>query len=382
MIKPIASATIRRFSFALALLSLAMVPVSSATQADRDPEPYEHLATVVEPVDGLADIEVGQAPNSRDEPELTLLSAAKNPVLKRMFEKQKGKFVYDVHPNGAISVNAEWEAGKSPKWFIEQQRYGADLIEAGIVLDEEARFREGLLVIRWGLQRQGEDGGFPGTGDPFHSTSFFVEAFARSILLLKQSGRDPSTIDAKSVQKLKAAAEWLMKPEVARRGENNNIPYTHRRWLLAAALGESAAVTGDRAMALAAERYAHEGLGLQTEEGINPEKGGGDVNYQAAGILFAARYYTVCTDAALRGRIRTMIEKGLRWELTNVDSHGDVSDATSTRAGKEKGRSGAVKKIDYKVIIEVFTFGSAITGDATFEKIAAKIDLEREKRKP
>jgi len=281
-------------------------------------------------------------------------------------------------PDGAMSVNAAWERGERDTWFIEQQRYGADFVTAGLFTGDGATVERGWRILQWGFAHQGSDGDFPGTGDAYHSTSFFVEATARALLLMKQT--DPERYASRIAEltpKVMAAAHWMLRPDVAAHGEANNQPYTHRRYLVAAALGETGALLGDRPLLTAAQAYARDGLALQTAEGVNPEKGGGDVNYQATGVLFAARYLTVCADSALRDDLAGMIAHALAWEAGKTDDTGTVDASDSTRTGLEAGRSGATKTVDYPTITQAFAFGSAVTGDASFGEVAARIAIGR-----
>ena len=307
----------------------------------------------------------------------TLLELANDPLLVRELygpAGQGGGSTSDVASDGATSVNAEWESGQSATWYIEEQRYGADLIAKGVVRRDDNLINKGLEELNWGFARQGPGGNFPGTSDAFHSTSFFVEAAARAMLLLQQSG-DPAyqQVIRQDTPKIEAAARWLMEPYVGAMGRAGDAPYTHRRWILAAALGETAALTGDRAMASAAEAYARMGLSQQTRQGVNPEKGGYDVSYQALGLLMAARYDAACTDPSLRASIGKMIVKGLDWESTKVDAQGNVSAVGSTRTGKEYGPAGNLKMVTYPIIVEAFTAGAAITGNGGFEATAGRI---------
>ena len=306
------------------------------------------------------------------------LALANDPILlQNLYSPAKtgsGGATSDVAADGAVSVNAKWEAGQSSVWYIEEQRYGADLITKGVVRNDDSLINKGLAELNWGFARQGPAGDFPGTSDAFHSTSFFVEAAARAMLVLRQSGNAAyQGAVAQDTPKIEAAARWLMEPAVVAAGRAGDAPYTHRRYMLAAALGETAALTGDQPMAAAAETYARTGLSEQTPQGVNPEKGGYDVSYQALGILLAARYDSVCPDPTLRAEIAQMIGKALNWELTKVDARGDVSAAGSTRTDKEYGPAGNLKTVNYPVIVEAFTAGAAITGNPTYEATAAKI---------
>src|ERR1700733_3671769 len=89
--------------------------------------------------------------------------------------------------NGALSpVNVAWDRTHLGKWFIEEQRYGADAVAGGIAKNDTSAIDRGLLILHWGFSQQQPDGAFA-CPDAFHSTSFFVEAAAHSLLLLNES---------------------------------------------------------------------------------------------------------------------------------------------------------------------------------------------------
>jgi hypothetical protein len=288
----------------------------------------------------------------------------------------------------------------------------------------------GWKLLDWGFARQGSDGSFPNTVDPFHQTSFFVEASARALLLSRE--HNPAVYAdtlAHYTDKLTDAANWLRGPDgtdVARRGRSNNRFYGHRRWLLAAALGQTAQLTGDPAIEAEARLYADDDLYREADggalvrdpyndslqkpagwraaiypndqgkliskllapgetapggtvevisaEGVNPEKGGFDVSYQAVGLLYAARYYLACPDPELRAKVRDMIYRGLVWEMGRVDENtGEVVIRGSTRVGVELGGDNQPKQVDYKSVFQAFVLGFHITGDARFREVAERI---------
>ena len=125
-----------------------------------------------------------------------------------------------------MGVNEKWQRGETPEWFIEGQRFGVDMVQSGVAVNSPAPVRQGWTVLGWGFSKQSKDGGFEGTGDPFHSVSLFVEGAARALLLLKESG-DAGQWRAvqKHVPALHAAALWLVRPDVAARG-SKTIPPT------------------------------------------------------------------------------------------------------------------------------------------------------------
>ncbi|HEY5312029.1 MAG TPA: hypothetical protein VIK18_05895 [Pirellulales bacterium] len=276
--------------------------------------------------------------------------------------------------SGAASSNVDYEQQAADHWFIENQRYGADLVEAGLIAGNPEVSQLGWKILDWGFARQQPNGGFGDTGDPFHSTSFFVEAAARAVLCARQAGdRNAQQLAARYAPKIAAAAHWMLRPDVLKRGLKNNQPYTHRRWLVAAAWGLAGEVTGEAELSRAAADMARDGLKLQLADGVNPEKAGYDVSYQAVGLLMAARYYTVCRDRALRDQVRGMLSRGLDWEVGKIDAAGEVSLAGSTRITSESGRSGAAKTLDTKAIVMALANGTQITGRSKFKDAALHV---------
>ena len=304
----------------------------------------------------------------------TLYGTANDDFLTKVLYNVPGRMASSIAADGAVGVNATWENGQSTTWYIEQQRYGADFVQAGLVTGKADLARQGWQILDWGFNREAADGSFPTTGDAFHSTSMFVEAAARALLLEVQSGAaDADQLVAKYLPKIDASAHWLMTPSVATKGDANDAPYAHRRWLLAAALGQVAKLTGDPATASAAAAYASRGLALQTSAGMNPEKGGGDSSYQAYGILLAERYMTVCQDAGLRVQVNTMIVQGLSWEVSYINAAGQVSTVNNTRTGTEVSRDNTVKTTDYKTIIQALSVATTLTGDPSYRAVAQQV---------
>jgi hypothetical protein len=284
-----------------------------------------------------------------------------------------------ISSDGAVGVNASWEAGKSSTWYIELQRTGADYIQTGVQQENDALIQQGLLMCNWGFNKQAADGSFPGTGDAFHSVSLFVEDVAHATLLLQQYHPVTYTANYSSVvtsytKKLHAAALWLTQPAIASAGQQFDKPYTHRRWLLAAALQQTATLSGDTTLAAAAVPYVNDGLSLQWSNGVNPELGGYDVEYQCAGILFAEHYWPLCNNTSLQSRILNMISLGLGWEMTRLDVKGNLNSTGSTRVGIELNRDGTVKTPTMSQICLTFAIGAQLTGNHAFQVASTRID--------
>ncbi|MBL8992710.1 MAG: hypothetical protein JNM63_05175, partial [Spirochaetia bacterium] len=213
------------------------------------------------------------------------------------------------------------------------------------------------------------------TGDPFHSTELFVEGAARACLVLKLAGKKPEIVN-RIVPKVRAGALWLIRPDVAGPGRVTNAPYLHRHWILASALGLAGHLTGEAALSDAAKDWAENAIPLQRPDGVNPEKGDFDVNYQSAGIHRALRYTTVC-PASLRPRVIQMIRRGLDWLLSRTNAQGVVDPTGSSRTGKEVLRSGVVKEMNYMEYLQVLCFAAQITGESRARAAAEAIRANR-----
>lgn len=306
---------------------------------------------------------------------LTLLDLIDDLLLREQLYGSPAFKTLPIGADGAVGVNSRWEAGHAPQWFIESQRIAGDLVQAGLGRPDPALVQLAPSIMRWGFARQADDGSFPGSTDFFHSTEILVADIGRALLLLRQAGSEEHrTFVNELVPSLERAALWMTQPAVLSAGLKHNLPYTHRHYILAAALGLTAELTSNPALAAAAATSAGQGLIRQTAEGINPEKGGFDVNYQSAGLLFASRYFPSCTDAAVKDRLREMIRRGGRWLATRINADGELDAAGSTRVnGQEHLRSGKIKGVNYMEMVQTFAHAARITGEAEFATVARRL---------
>jgi hypothetical protein len=280
-------------------------------------------------------------------------------------------------PSGAFSpVNIRWDQTHQGPWYIEEQRYGGDAVCAGIAAQNTAAVERGLKILRWGLEHQEPDGSF-NCPDAFHSTSFFVEAAAHAGLVLSGSqyaSHYSADVDWMRPRILKAA-QWMTQPSVEGTGKAHNAPYTHRRYLVAAALGEAGVLGGNQSLIEKSKSYIHEGVKLQEPSGSNPEKGGDDCSYHAAGLYYAERYYDLVDGGETKEKLRDMLKKGYAWLQSRVLSDGtiDVSGNTRVGSGPEQSRNGVAKKVNYGVIYQGLYHWSVISGDTAYEQLAQKV---------
>ena len=212
----------------------------------------------------------------RPAPSLSVLAG--DPFLKQVIDEPLGRRRLDVPEDGVAALTREWLQGKRKHWAIELQRGGGNLVTAGVVLGNHKMVDAGLRMFEWAFTRQDRhDGSFPESEDRFHSTSVFLMEVNRSLLLLKENSAGFTEfmprVDA-MIPQVAAAAHWFLRPGVLEPGKQKDQQFTHRKWILAFALGGASKLSGDRELARAAVAFAKEGIALQQEDGRNPERGG------------------------------------------------------------------------------------------------------------
>jgi hypothetical protein len=283
----------------------------------------------------------------------------------------------DINPSGAESpINIRWDQTHTGKWYIEQQRYGSDAVCAGVAKEDPATIERGLKILRWGFEQQQPDGSFD-CPDTFHSTSFFVEAAAHACLLLKAgqyADQYASTLEWMK-PRIAKAAHWMIEPAVEERGKRSNAPYGHRRFLVAAALGEAGVFCDDPTLIEKSKNYIREGLTMQDPSGFFPEKGGYDSSYDAVGLFYADRYYDLVADAQTKEQMRKALDKGYAWLASRILPDGTINPEGNTRTGadQEKNRTGAVKGMNYGYTYKGFYRWYLIGGDSNYQQLAEKV---------
>jgi len=291
--------------------------------------------------------------------------------------------------SGAMGLNAKWETDKSSPWFIEHQRIGGDFVAAGIAFGNKDEVRWGLKVLEWGFARMDADGMF-NHHDCYHSASFFVESTAHALLLIEASPlrlEFANQVDALK-PKLLTAARWMVRPDVdalvwsGKKPANSKLPigspelvYGHRRYLDAAAIGETGVLCNDKDLIEKSVAIIRNGIAFQRPDGVNPEKGGPDTSYQGVGLYYACRYYQVVAGEILRAEMKPMFDKGFGWLLTRIKPDGTVDDTGNTRTGPggELGRNGKPKTVDYGFMTVCLAHWAMLTRNAELETTARRL---------
>jgi len=306
-----------------------------------------------------------------------LLAALRDPLLREvhLFRLRQGEAEPQT-PEGAIGAVAAWAQGKAPRFYLDEQRRGTDFyLQPGIALGDDAAVRRGLLILEFGFTRMAPDGSFPGIPDVVHSAEFFLEGTARALLLLRQAhAPESAAATAELGPKLDRLTRWFLRRDVAWKDPARDLyPFNHRYYARAAGLAQASVVLGRPDLMDAADEYARAGMKLQRPDGVNPERGGYDVGYQVAGLIYAENYAFVCRDPSLRASMAAMTGKALDFMLRRTDEGGAVSNGASTRVAKEKDREGATKKINYAAYAADLVLAADLTGRTEFRRVAEAV---------
>ena len=281
-----------------------------------------------------------------------------------------------IAPDGANPLNAAWESGASSTWYIELQRTGSTLIIGGIVHNNQAAIQKGISMFDWGFAHQSSNGGFDGSTDEFHGTAFFVEAVAHAMLVLEASPYAAQY--APQIAQFTAdddrAAQWMITPSILSRGTRDDLPYTHREYLDADALGETSLLANDPTLMPASRQFILRGISLQQSDGIDPELGGYDSSYQAVGLEYAERWATYFSDDSIIPALEHTITIGLEWEETMILSTGQISTVGSSRTdGQELNPNGTLKTVAYNTVETAFAYQAALSGRSRWAADASTI---------
>jgi|HubBroStandDraft_1064217.scaffolds.fasta_scaffold120873_2 hypothetical protein len=297
--------------------------------------------------------------------------------MRRAAYHDVSKLNEDSSPAGAYGpVNRAWEQNHEAPWYIEEQRVGGDVVVAGIVTNDASTIDRGLRMLEWGAQQQQPDGSFD-CGDAFHSTSFFIEAAAHALLVMHLSGFDKqfaSRVDYLT-PRIHNAALWMVRPEVLAAGKRHNAPFTHRRYAVAAALGETGVLTHDDALVKTSREFVYDGLSLQDPSGYNPEKGGFDSSYHAVGVYYAERYYAWAASDDLKRPLFDMLSRAMAWEASRIAPDGTVMAEGNSRVGDnpEHDRANRTKKLAVGQVFRAFAFWSMISNTPTYLELAVRV---------
>ena len=304
-------------------------------------------------------------------------------LLTDTFYRNADVLLRQVERSGAMGVNRGWEAAarKNGDWFIEEQRFADTVIGAGVNRNRDDLINAGMLALEWGFAQQSGDGSFP-CKDNYLGASYFVAATAHSIWLLESTGYARNYVQRidKIRPKLERAALWLADANRTKAASAQYDKYSSRYLLTGYALGVTARVTGDPALALAGEELVRTGLSKLHPPGYFPEATGFDVSFQAEALVYVLRYYDHAATADMRRDMEPQIRRALGWLESRVASNGVVQATGNTRSGsaKERDRTGQFRRVSAVAVSRAFGLARAVLGDNKYDGLARAVANARQ----
>ena len=198
----------------------------------------------------------------------------------------------------------------------------------------------------------------------------FLEAATRAALLLSHSSLHEDLVASWEAYLRNMAAFVAEHSAIGAYARDSNLePFAHRYFLRAAGLQGVSVLWGedaDQSLAAAASSLVDEGLSLQMDDGVFPERGGFDFNYQGIGLAYLGRYQQMIGSVD-----NSASSASQSWFVDRIDSLGNVDTSDSTRIN-EPARSGRPKRLDYKTIAQGFISSSLVStsNDGVYEKLA------------
>lgn len=245
-------------------------------------------------------------------------------------------------------------------WSIGQQTLTVDLIELGLHRHDRSLIDKGVIGVDWGVSVPINDAGVhelhrecdgktvPDYGKTHHTTQW-LESLSRAVYLLAASehaGELRPRIDA-YIDRIEAIADRLVSPDNWEEWVDNidqdGHDFTHRTFMMAAALGLASTLTDDaddaKKWAETAAGIVNRGIGNQHENGVNPERGGYDVKYQMYGVWLAQIYHsTLGDDRGVKPDLERSINRAVAWMLGRIDQRtGQIVIGDSTRTCADVG---------------------------------------------
>lgn len=257
--------------------------------------------------------------------------------------------------DGVAGATRDFLACKTDQWSMGDQIFTVDPIAVGNADNDRSLVARGVEGLDWGVRQDlGRDGvytltrscdgktvaDFGGT----HHTTQWLTALGEAVYQLRASpfAADYSARSSVYVSRMQTIARRLVQRDNWRtwvhrwlHDEQGHL-FTHKTYMMAAALGLTASLTADRVeasrWAAAAEHIARRGMSEQHADGVNPERGGYDVAYQSYGAWLAELYYTTLAPGTFRDALANNIDHALEWESSRVDDGtGQIRIADSTR---------------------------------------------------
>jgi hypothetical protein len=221
-----------------------------------------------------------------------------------------------------------------------------------------------------------------------HQTTQWLESLSRAVYLLAASpwaGEFRPKIDA-YIARVERIATLLTEKRNYENWESHityydHTQFTHRTYMMADALGQASTLTSNAAdskrWSEMAAQIAQRGLGLQRPDGVNPERGGYDVQYQMYGTWLSLIYRaTLPPNSSQKAALTRMTDKSLQWYETRIEPTGQINMEGTTRICRENlWTSGKPSgEFDPAEAIRVFLLWGYLTSNNRYVNDAEHMD--------
>ena len=301
--------------------------------------------------------------------------------------------------DGTLPLVRDFLACKRDTWGMGQQTFAVDPIEDGVHRRDKTLIDKGIRALAWGeavpindeaiheLHRDCDGRTIADYGYTHHTTQW-LEAMGRATYLLAASpwaGEYHATIDA-TINRIEQVAALETRPKnydhwVSEIKDAYGNDFTHRAFMMAAALGLASTLTDNRSDARSWERHARSiaqrAIDNQSPAGVNPERGGYDVQYQMYGTWLATLYVsTLRPDDPQRDDLVRTIHRAVEWMAGRVRPNGTIRIRGTTRVCVEDlWTAGApAPKLDPAETVRTFLLWGHLTRDPDLVELAARID--------
>ncbi len=289
----------------------------------------------------------------------------------------------------------------SDLWSIGDQTIAVDVLALGIQQNSRALIEQGVTGMDWGVAQPIDAEGVqelyrPCDGKTIadygstHHTTQWLESLSRGVYLLASSpyageyrGKIATYIDrvnlvATRLAEPKNYADWESKIDVDGKGHD----FTHRTFMMAAAMGLASTLAERRSDGAHWSRIAativKRGIGNQWANGVNPERGGFDVQYQMYGTWLAELYRSTIQPGTAPARaLDHTIARAIDWMATRIDpSTGKIDITGSTRVCAETNQFSGVPslRLDPRDTIRVFSYQGMTKPDPQLTRLAILVE--------
>jgi len=303
-----------------------------------------------------------------------------------------------------ISTNRAFLECKRDTWGMGGQTFAVDQIEDGVNQHKRSVLEEGVRAVDWGVAvpinshaihelHRDCDGKTVADFGYTHHTTQWLESLSRATYLLASSpwaGEYRPTIERYRTR-VNHIAKLETQPAnfrywVDRVRDSYGNDFTHRTFMMAAALGLASTLAEHpkdaKAWRATAADIARRGVDNQLPNGVNPERGGFDVQYQMYGTWLLELYFSTLGHASKwRDRVERSIDKAVHWMESRVEPNGQIKIRGTTRICVEVlwNRGAPAPDVQTEETVRAFLLWGHLRHDPHLVAVAQKVDEGRKK---